>query len=164
MKTLAITLAVALSLLGLATTAVKAAGNDTQTVTYEVGTINEITVSGDPGNLTVNAATAGSEPDAAVDSTTTYSITTNGTGKKITGGINTAMPTGTTLKVNLTAPTGGTSAGAVTLSGTAANLVTVITKLAEGPIAIEYTLTATVAAGVVSSAVKTVTLTIADGS
>ena len=134
-----------------------------QTVTYEVTAINEFSVSGDPAALTVNAATAGSQPDEVTNAATTYAITTNGTGKKITGILNTAMPTGVTLKVNLAAPTGGTSIGDVTLSAVAADLVTGIATLAESAKAITYKLSALVTAGVVASANKTVTLTIADG-
>jgi hypothetical protein len=140
-----------------------AADSITQTVTYEVTPINEISVSGSPGALTVNAATAGSEPDQVSDTTTTYAITTNGTSKKITGVLNTAMPTGMTLKVNLVAPTGGTNIEDVTLTNVAADLVTGITEVAESAKAITFKLNATVLAGVVESANKTVTLTIADG-
>ena len=135
----------------------------TQTVTYEVASIDEISVSGNPGALTVNAAVAGSEPTAVTDATTTYAITTNNTTRKITGKINTAMPANTFLKVTLVAPTGGTSAGQVTLSGTDQDLVTGISTLAESGKTITYELSATAAAGVVASASKTVTLTVAAG-
>lgn len=136
----------------------------TQTVIYAVSPINEISVSGNPGALTVSAATAGSEPDQVTEATTTYNITSNGTGKKITGAIDTAMPSGVTLVINLAAPTGATSAGDVTLGTTAGDLVTVITQKAESAKTITYKLSATVAAGVVTSAQKTVTLTVTDGS
>jgi hypothetical protein len=61
------------------------ADNVNQTVTYEVQAVNEIDVSGNPGALIVSSATAGSEPTAASDATTSYSMTTNGSNKKITG-------------------------------------------------------------------------------
>ena len=141
-----------------------AGSSATQTVTYAVSAINEISVSGNPAALTVSTATAGSAPNSVSDATTTYAITTNGTGKKITGAINTAMPAGVTLTVNLTAPTGGTSAGATSLGTSASDLVTGITTLNESGKTITYSLSATSAAGVVSSASKTVTLTVADGS
>lgn len=140
-----------------------AASSTTQTVTYAVSAINEISVSGNPAALTVSTATAGSAPNSVSDATTTYAITTNETGKKITGAINTAMPAGVTLTVNLTAPTGGTSAGATSLGTSASNLVTGITTLNESGKTITYSLSATSAAGVVSSASKTVTLTVVDG-
>lgn len=138
-----------------------AANTATQTVTYEVSAINELSVSGNPGTLTVSTATAGSAPDAVSDATSTYAITTNETGRKITGAIDIAMPVGVTLTANLAAPTGGTSAGAVTLTALAADLVTGITELNESAKVITYDLSATSAAGVVPSATKTVTLTIA---
>lgn len=140
-----------------------AASSTTQTVTYAVSAINEISVSGDPGALTVNAATAGSAPNSVSDATTTYAITTNETGKKITGAINTDMPAGVTLTVNLAAPTGGTSSGATSLTSAAADLVTGIDTLNESGKTITYSLSATSAAGVVGSATKTVTLTVVDG-
>lgn len=132
----------------------------TQTVTYEVAAINELSVSGNPGALTVSTATAGSAPNAVSDASTTYAITTNETGRKITGAIDTAMPAGVTLTATLAAPTGGTSAGAVTLTATAADLVTGIATLNESAKIITYGLSATSAAGVVPSASKVVTLTI----
>lgn len=136
----------------------------TQTVTYEVQAINELGVSGSTASLTVNAATAGSAPTAVTDSTTTYAITTNETNRKITGALNTAMPSGVTLSVTLGAPTGATSTGKVALTGTAQDLVTGISTLNESGKSIEYELAATSAAGVVASASKTVTLTITAGS
>lgn len=135
----------------------------TQTVTYEVTAINELSVSGDPAALTVSTATAGSAPNSVSDASTTYAITTNETSRKITGAINTAMPAGVTLSANLAAPTGATSAGAVALTGTAQDLVTGISTLNESGKTITYSLSATSAAGVVPSATKTVTLTITAG-
>jgi hypothetical protein len=162
MKTRLIIAAAMALVLGLSSLAL-AGSTATQSVTYEVQAINEISVSGDPDSLIINTATAGSEPNDATDNSTTYAITTNGSNKKITGAIDTAMPSNVTLKINLTAPTGGTSVGPVVLSATAADLVTEISTVAESGKTIAYTLTATVGAGVVASASKTVTLTIADG-
>lgn len=142
----------------------KASNAANQTVTYEVTAINEISVSGNPAALTVNAAVAGSAPTLVSDATTTYAITTNQATRKITGILDTAMPSGVTLTVALAAPTGGTSAGDVTLTGTAADLVTVISTLNESGKTITYKLSATSAAGVIASANKTVTLTIAAGA
>jgi hypothetical protein len=133
----------------------------TQTVTYEVEAINELSVSGNPGALTVNAAVAGAAPTAVSDTTSSYDITTNEEARKITGAIDTDMPAGVTLTANLTAPTGGTSAGAVALTTIAADFVTGISTLNETAKVITYGLSATSAAGVVTSATKTVTFTIA---
>lgn len=141
-----------------------AANTATQTVTFEVQAIDEMSASGDPGALTISTATAGSEPTDATDTGTTYAVTTNGTGKKITGDIDSDMPSNTMLQVNLGAPTGGSSSGDVALSTTAADLVTGITQRAESGLTVSYTLSATVAAGVVGSAARTVTLTLTAGS
>lgn len=137
-----------------------AASSATQTVTYEVAAINEISVSSGALSLTVNAATAGSAPTMASDATTTYAITTNELARKITGDIDTNMPAGVTLSVELAAPAGATSAGSQTLSTVAADLVTGIATLNESGKTITYELAATSAAGVVASASKTVTLTV----
>lgn len=144
-----------------------AAANDTQTVGYEVSAINELSVSGDPAAMNVSTATAGVEPDAVSDATTTFAITTNcgDNGKKITASINTAMPSGVTLNINLAAPTGAVSSGDTDISNanvTALDVVTGIDGVAESAKTITYKLDATVAAGVVASATKTVTLTISD--
>jgi len=143
-----------------------AGDNAGQTVGYEVSPINELAVSGDPGTLNVSTATAGSEPDADSDNTTTYAITTNcGTdAKKITAVLDTAMPANTTLKITLAAPEGATSEGAITLTASAQDVVTAIDAVASSGHEISYELDATVAAGVVASANKTVTLTIVDAS
>jgi hypothetical protein len=144
-----------------------ASNTATQTVTVQVSAINEISVSGNPGNLTVSTAMAGSQPSQVTDATTTYAVTTNQTSAKITGQITAggAMPGNTTLYINLTAPTGGTSAGDVSLSnGSASDLVTVITKLAESGKTITYKFSATAAAGVVTSTQRTITLTLTGGT
>ncbi len=140
-----------------------AGATTTQTVTYEVQAIDELAVTGTP-SLTVHTATAGSAPDAVTDNTATYAITTNETNRKITGAIDSNMPSGVTLSVNLGAPAGATSAGKQSLSSTPVDLVTGISTLNESGKSISYELVATSAAGVVASASKTVTLTITAGS
>jgi len=139
--------------------AVLAATTAENTVSYQVEPISEISVSGNPAVLIVNAATAGSVPTTVTDATTTYSYTANQT-RKITAALNTAMPSGVTLKIHLVAPTGGTSVGDVTLTTGSADVVTGIPTVNETGKTITYMLSATVAAGVVASAQKTVTLTV----
>ncbi|OFX15320.1 MAG: hypothetical protein A2Z18_08100, partial [Armatimonadetes bacterium RBG_16_58_9] len=117
----------------------------------------------DPAALNITSTTAGSDPATVTDATTTYNISTNQTNRKITAAINTAMPSGTTLTITMAAPTSGVSAGAVTLSATAADAVTSIDTEAASSKTITYGFTATMAAGVISSASKTVTLTITAG-
>lgn len=164
MKNLLTILLLAILSFGLATTAT--AQSTTQDVTIVVEEINEISVSGNV-TLTINTATAGSNPDNATDNTTTYNITTNGSNKKITGQLSAAYASGISLAVNLTAPTGGTSAGQTTLTDvSASDLVTGISNLAETGLTIAYTASATAAATPNSPGgeQKTVTYTITAGS
>jgi len=136
-----------------------------QTVSYVVGAVNAISVSGDPATMFVSAAIAGSEPEEVSDASTTYSITSTAgiDNKKITASINTPMPDGVTLKINLDAPKGATSLGDVDISNAtdSVDVVKGIDSIAESGKTITYRLSAKVAAGMVSDS-KTVTLTIAD--
>jgi hypothetical protein len=141
-----------------------AGSSATQTITFSVDAINEIAVSGNPGALTISTATAGSGPDTVTDSSTTYDITTNQSGQKITAAIGSPMPNGVILKVRLTAPVGATSAGLVTLTTSAADVVTAISTLNQAGLGITYTLSATAAAGSMVADTRTVTLTITSGS
>ena len=154
------TLAVAI---GLAFSANSWAADDTatQTVGYEVQEIALIDVSGSPAAMTITAAPAGQAPTPVTDDTTTYSVTNNaGTDSKIiTAAINSNMPTGVTLEVELVAPTGAIATKQA-LSSNPANVVTGIDNVSETAKKITYTLSATAAAGKVDSANKTVTFTI----
>lgn len=132
----------------------------TASATYEVQAINEVGVSGDPAALTINTA----EGMAGVtDNSTTWSITTNQTGAKVTGEIGTAMDADVTLEVNLAPPSGATSAGDVSLSTIAADLVTGVSTLDASALGVTYTLSALPTAGVVASTTKIVTYTITGG-
>lgn len=134
----------------------------TQDVTFEVQAINELSFTGTP-SLVISTATAGSAPTSATASAT-YAITTNQTNRKITAQINSAMPSGVTLSVNLGAPAGATSAGAVSLGTTAQDVVTGVSTVNASGLSVGYTLSATVAAGVVPSGTRTVTYTITAGA
>ena len=134
----------------------------TQTVTFQVAAINQISVSGTP-SLLINAAVAGNAPTSVTSSGNTWAVTTNQSTAKITASIASAMPAGLTLSANLAAPAGATSNGLVALSATAADMVTGITKLNASGLSLTYQLDATAAAGVVSSATRVVTYTITGG-
>src|SRR5579884_1341018 len=84
-----------------------------------------LSVSGNPNPLTITTAVAGSNPNSVTDATTTYtvSIPSWGSTSRITGQLSSNMPAGVTLKIHL-ASSGGVSAGTVTLTTTAKNLVT----------------------------------------
>ena len=160
MKALKYTAAAALLVPAFAGTA--AAQTATQSVSYEVQAINQISVTGSP-SLVISTATAGSAPTSA-SASGSYAITTNETGKKITAQIDSDMPTGVTLTVNLAAPGGGTSAGAVVLSTTPVDAVTGISTVSQSGLSVGYGLSATVAAGVVPAGSRTVTYTITVGA
>ncbi len=134
-----------------------------QTVTFQVNAINQIAFAGSP-SLTITTAVAGSAPTSATDASASWAVTTNQTGAKITASIPLAMASGLTLSSNLTAPTGGTSAGYQALTTTAVDLVTGITKLAQGALGVSYKLDATAAAGVIASGSRVVTYTITGGT
>jgi hypothetical protein len=152
------------AVLGLTTgSTVYASNTDSQTVNFTIANISEIDVATGPVSLTVNTATAGSQPtDATAPSS--YSITTNASdnGKKITAALSSAMPTDVTLTVAVAAPTAsGTSSGTVTLTATAADVVTGLQGAAQTNVAINYTLSAPVTAKAQADS-RTVTYTIVD--
>jgi hypothetical protein len=134
-----------------------------QNVTIQVDAINVISVAGSP-SLVITTATAGSPPQTVSNSASSWNVTTNQSGAKITASINSAMPAGLTLSASLSAPAGATSAGLTALSTTAADVVTGITKVAQAALGLTYQLDATVAAGVVASTTRTVTYTITGGT
>ena len=154
--------AVALALVALAGVSAQAQ-TATQTVTFAVNAINQIAFTGSP-SLTITTAVAGSAPTSVTDATSSWAVTTNQTGAKITASIPTAMPTGLTLSTNLAAPAGATSAGYMALGTVAVDCVTTITKLQQGSLAVTYKLDATAAAGVVASSTRVVTYTITGGT
>ena len=120
-----------------------------------------ITVSGNPQTLTVCQATAGSQPNSVTDSSTTYSVqVSKNTIASISGYINSAVPSNTTLSVTLAAPKNATSIPSVSLSTTPQVLVSNIQSGNYKNLTITYQFLATVAAGVVSLSSRTLTLTI----
>jgi hypothetical protein len=150
---LAITAVVALSVVRTAS-----AQTSTQTVTFQVTAVNQISVAGSP-SLLINAAAAGSAPTSVTSAGNTWSVTTNQTAS-VTASISTTMPTGLTLSANLTAPAGATSTGLTALGTVAVSVVTGITKLNSAALGLTYQLDATAAAGVVTSGTRVVTYTI----
>ena len=121
----------------------------------------QLTVSGTPAQLTISTATAGSTPDAASNSSTSYKIGPLAAGNfAVTAAIDSPMPAGVTLTVTLGADGTGSSSGPVALTTTATNAVTGITRKTTGNLPITYTLVATPAAGVVPVQSRVVTFTL----
>ncbi len=132
----------------------------TTSVTFTFQAIDEIAVTGSP-TLVINSAIAGQQPQPAVNTSSTFSVSTNGTNKKITASINKQMPANTTLEILLTAPDSGTSTGYKALSTVATDVVTGISHVAAASKTITYRFSATTAAGVLTDSC-TVTLTLTD--
>ncbi len=114
-------------------------------VTVAVDVIHALSASAATLSLTIGGSTAGSPPTPDTDNSTTYNITTNGSAKKITGALDATYAAGLSLSILLTAPTNA-SATEQSLSTTAKDLVTGITRLAESNLTITYTASATTSA------------------
>jgi hypothetical protein len=140
-----------LAALGLALLAAKPAASQ-PTLTFPAGS---------PALMRINAAVAGSAPTPRTNNSTTYRTrTTAGNPKKITAQLSGNMPAGVTLTINLTAIAGAVAVGTVTLNNTAQTVLNNITNTTNQTGAITYTLSATAAAGVMTSATRTVTFTL----
>ena len=134
-----------------------AADNDSHAVTVTVSAINEVAITGGAVSLTINSATAGSEPDAVSDTATAdLAWTTNETSKKITVETDLGSPS-FSLSVTAGSVSGGTTAGAVVVSSTPADFVTGIATTTGG-CDLEYSASSTAADGTGSDA-HTITYT-----
>ncbi|HEY8174163.1 MAG TPA: hypothetical protein VIF32_00595 [Gemmatimonadaceae bacterium] len=136
----------------------------TQVVRFEVNAINQVAVSGNPAPLVINSATAGNAPAPVTGVGTTYAVTTNESNQKITASIDHALPSGVTLEVTLSAPTGASSVGAVQLTTAGADVVTGISSANASLLPITYRLSATAAAQMSAPEARTVTFTIVSGT
>lgn len=139
-----------------------AADNANHQVTVDVDAINELAITGGSITLTINAATAGSQPDAEQDVTCGLLWTVTDTTRKITVATNQAT-FDHTLKVLATSVTGGTAAAEVTFTNTDAH--DLVTGVAEtlGGCTLQYTASATAAQGM-QTVVHTITYTITAAS
>ena len=151
------------SLLALILAGEARAQTATQSLSFGIGAINQIAFAGAP-SLTVTVAVAGAPPTSVTNATATWAVTTNQNGAKITGSIPTNMPAGVTLSSNLAAPAGATSAGFRSLSTVPVDLVTGISRVAQGAMVVTYRLDATAAAGVIATSTRLVTYTITGGT
>jgi len=139
----------------------QAADNASHTVTVIVSSINELAITGGNVTLTCDTATAGQEPEDAVDSTTAdLDWTTNEASKKITVATNLGSPTFTLKVVAQNVTGGGIAAPEVTLITTPRDFVTGV-GMTTGGCDLQYTASATAAQGTGSDA-HTVTYTLTD--
>lgn len=121
-----------------------------------------ISISASPATFTVNSAiSAGQGLQPVTNTTTTYNVSTStAQSKRITGRLSAAITPGS-FKVQLTAPSGATSAGAITLSTTNQSLVTGIPGFANATaLPINYTFTANINGTQVSNATVLFTITV----
>lgn len=158
MKKLIVCLVILGLIFGMVGTAI-AGSDDSHLVTVTVSAINEISATGTL-TLTIDSATAGSDPDSEEDGTTCdLAWTTNEASKKITVESSLASQS-FTLQVVATGISGGTAASVVTLSDTAANFVTAVATTIGG-CDLTYTASATAAQGIGSDE-HTILYTITD--
>ena len=112
------------------------------------------------GPLTITTATAGAQPNAVTGSTA-YSTVVSFTGQmRVNARLDVNMPANTTVTVKVTAPSGGTSLGNVSLDTTPRDVVIAATPAFFTSVTIFYTFTGTVAAGVLPVTTRTVTFTL----
>jgi hypothetical protein len=150
------TIMAALLLSGIAAGSAFAADSAIQNIAFTIDAFNSIAVSGDPAPLgTVSHPT---------DTSTTYSVSTNGTGMSITAEIDANMPTGVTLNVALAHPTGTSESVAHDLTTSPFEVVTGITELSQSGLGITYNLSALVSVPPTASDDRVVTLTVTEGS
>ena len=134
-------------------------------VVVSVSPIYELAVSASDVTLTIGGAEAGGSLIAAESAGTTYAVTTNGTGQKITGALSAPFADGVDLEVALGAP-GGAASTPRTLGTTAQDLVTGLTRLVADGLAVTYTATADVTVppnAATGGETRTITFTITDG-
>ena len=155
--TVVLSAALCLGLLGV----VMGGSSANHAVTVTASAINEASISGGSITLTINAATAGSDPDAVGDSLTCdFLWTTNEASKKITVG--TALASYSySLKVKALSPTSGSAAAEVTLDDTDAHDFVTGVGTSAGQCDLRYIGSATAAAGTGSDEHTTVPYTIA---
>ncbi|MEP6619078.1 MAG: hypothetical protein ABJE47_07185 [bacterium] len=107
-------------------------------------------------------AVPGAQPSALTDQTARYSVTVASGRMKIAGQLDTPLPSGVTIKIQLAAPSGATSMGSVVLTDTPQDLVRFIPPGQRTGLPVTLILTATVTAGIVSYAASHVVLTLVD--
>jgi hypothetical protein len=112
------------------------------------------------GPLTINSAVAGAQPNQVTGSTA-YSTVVAFTGQmRVNARLNINMPANTTMTVKVSAPSGGTSLGNVTLDTTPRDVVIAATPVFFTNVTLFYTFKATVTAGVLPVTTRTVTYTL----
>ena len=120
-----------------------------------------LTPSGSPAPFNVTTVITGFQPTPLSSSGLTYFVKSKHPAgpTKITAQLDANMPLGTTLTLNMAPPPGATSLGAVALDVTPRNMIINLDHENGASYGMTYVFTATVAAGVIPSQSRTVTLT-----
>lgn len=130
------------------------ADSTTAVVTFSILPVTTISISGNPGNLSIAPNSTQS------DTSTTWSVTCNCPNKQIYGSIDSELPPGVVLAVDLEAPNCGTSMGSVALSTTPQLLISEIASCSSDNLQVKYTIAADSSASPVTAASRIVTYTV----
>ena len=154
----------ALGLFFLAPTAfAQASATADQDVTIVVEAVEAISVTPSALTLTLNAPATVGDSLEVTDNSSSYAVTVNTTGNKITGELDAAYSNGIVLYATLAAPSSATSAGQKLLTATAQDLVTGVANVQEDNLTITYTAKAPASASANGAGeLQTVTYTITD--
>lgn len=118
-----------------------------------------ISVSSDPSVIVVDTAVPGSAPDAVMETSTTYAVSTDSSAT-VLARLSQTVPSGVTLAVELEAPPGAVSHGFVQLTTLDREVVTEIDPGSYSNLEITYRLSATADAGTVPLTGRDVVLTV----
>lgn len=138
-----------------------AGSSATQVVIMEVKRISQISISGNLMPLIINDAVAGSELTPVIDGTTTYSIVTNNDDMKIGASINSELPAGISLKINMTSSK-ATSLGTIDISNALApvDVVVGIRRGSDANQAINYIFSANADVSEITTETRTIIFTL----
>lgn len=134
-----------------------------QQIKIQVDPINELRIQGGDAIIKIDY-TGGYSPLNFLTIESSYDVTTNEINKKIVGQLDDDMPERTRLLVSLTAPTGATSSGFVSLTTQPTDLVTDISRINEMGNHISYLLFLSRTLSPNFTFSRKVTLTFVDGS
>jgi hypothetical protein len=115
-----------------------------------------------PGPLTIIDAVPGGQPRAQTDQAARYSVNVTTGRMKIAGQLDTPLPPGVTLTIQLSAPSGATSVGAVALGTSPQDLVRFISPGQRAGLPVTLVLSASITAGVIPYTASHVVLTLVD--
>lgn len=134
-------------------------------MTPHAASAQSIILSSAPATLVVRTAVPGSEPDAAVDVTTSYDLVTTAAGQRIMARLEEPLPPGITLTIDVVAPAGAASAGLVPLGMLDREIVGAIPSPGTySGLRITYRLKASTIAGTVPPSMGRVRFTVVDAT